>query len=149
MTKLVNYEDSMYLIYIRINLIRDLLALDADPELFLNKTLDDIEFIDNSLELLLNGLSDNSQLGERANLLDHLSELEWQFFQAVSELLRDEKAFLPAESGIIREKLTIVRSQSHERRKKAESFEPAPSSGQNSLKPVVSSKELDELLRAL
>ena len=146
MNKRINFEDSIFMLIMRIHMLRDSILLDADPELFLEKTLDDIYFVDSTLKILLEYLQENSRLIEREELLEHLSEAEWQFSQALSELLNHSGNISIQEIPPEKEKITAIRKNSLERRKTVEnlnsSFNSLPSS------PIVSSDEITELLKA-
>ena len=147
MNKRVNFEDNIFILMMRIRMIRDIITLDADPELFLEKTLDDIEFTNQTLKMLLECLQENFRLLEREEFLDHLSELEWQFYQVLENMLNHEGEISIREIPPIREKLAAFRNNSLERRKTIENLNPdtedkAPS------EPVVGSDELKELLKA-
>ena len=147
MNKRVNFEDSIFIIMMRIRMIRDTITLDAEPGLFLEKTLDDICFTEHSLRNLLEYLLENSRLIEREELLDHFSEAERLFSMVIQELLNHEGDLSIQEIPAIREKLIALRGASLERRKTAETLS---SSGNNaSGSPIVSSDELTELLKAL
>jgi hypothetical protein len=146
MNKQTNFEDNIYILFPRIRLIRDLLVLDIDPELFLDKTMDDLEFIDHTLNTLQASLSENQRLIERDELFGHLSELEWQFEQLLSDMLSGNGSISAAEFPAIRDKLTVLRMNSLERRKTADD---TGSTGESKTEePLVSSDELNELLRA-
>ena len=146
MNKRVNFEDTIFILMVRIRVIQDSITLDADPELFLEKTLDDIRFIDGTLATVLGYLRENSRLIEREELLEHLSELEWQFSRVLQDMLDHEGNISVREIPPIREKLASYRSNSLERRKIIENL--GPSEGSSSGEPVVSSDELTELLKA-
>lgn len=127
-------------------MIRDIITLDADPELFMEKTLDDISFTDHILRNLLGYLQANSRLIEREDLLERLSETEWQFSQVLLDLLEHDGEFSVKEIPTISDKLTNLRKNSQERRKIAENLRPIESLVPGS--PVVSTDELTELLKA-
>ncbi|MDR1105845.1 MAG: hypothetical protein LBL44_05770 [Treponema sp.] len=142
MNKRINFEDNLFALAMRIQMIRDLFALDADPGLFLEKTMDDIDFIDYTLGVLLRELTENSRLLERDEAFENLSELEWRFDQALGEMCSG--GGIPAASyPMLRERIALVKSRSAERRKTADaSLSPSPSS-----EPLVSVDELSELLK--
>ena len=146
MNKRVNFEDSIFILMMRIRMIRDIITLDADPELFLEKTLDDICFADHTLRILLGYLQESDRLIERDELLEQLSELEWQFSQVLQELLDHKGNISIQEVPSIKEKLLAFRNSSLERRKLTENL--GPSDGSLPGEPVVSSDELAELLKA-
>ena len=147
MNKRVNFEDNIFILLMRIRMIRDAITLDADPELFLEKTLDDISFTDQTLKILLEYLMENSRLIEREDLLDQFSEAERHFSQVIQNLLNHEGSISIQEIPAIREKLIIMRSASLERRKTAEN-QGSLESNTSSSSPIVSSDELTELLKA-
>ena len=146
MNKRVKFEDNIFILMTRIRMIRDIIALDADPELFLEKTLDDIHFTDQSLKLILEYLRENHFLLERVELLEHFTEVEWQFSQVLLELLNHNGNFSAREVPSIQEKLKYYRNSSLDRQKTAENLSPATSSPGGD--PLVSSDELTELLKA-
>ena len=127
-------------------MIRDIIILDADPELFLEKTLDDIYFADHTLRALLGFMLENNQLIDREELLEHLAETEWQFSQVLESLLNHNGNISVREIPSIREKLSAFRNSSLERLKTAEDMSPVEDSLSGS--PIVSSDELTELLKA-
>jgi hypothetical protein len=145
MNKRINFEDNIYILLARIKMIRDLLALDTDPGLFLDKTLEDIDFIDATLQALQAQMQENLRLIEREELLNHLSELEMQFAQALSGFLDSEGTISAREYPAIRDKMAILRTRSLDRRKMSENS--AVAIGSFSEAPVVSSDELNELLK--
>jgi hypothetical protein len=143
MNKRVNFEDSIFILMSRLRILRDLFTLDADPELFLEKTLDDVDFIARSLSLLLQQLLENQRLIEREDIFSLFSELEWQFSQVISDLMSSQGSVSVREYPAAIDKMRILRSQSLERRKTAETSGGRGQAGE----PVVSSDELSELLK--
>ena len=146
MNKQVNFEDNIFILEMRIRLIRDIITLDADPEIFLEKTLDDISFADQTLVVLLKYLQANHRLIEREELLEQLSEAEYHFSQVLQDLLDHKGNISVREIPTIHEKLTILRNNSLERRNVIENLSPQASSMNTA--PIVSSDELAELLKA-
>jgi len=147
MNKRVNFEDNIFILMMRIRVIHDTIILDADPELFLEKTLDDICFTDQTLRVLLEYLVENSRLIERDELLEHFSEAEKHFSQAIQDLLNHNGSLSTREIPSIREKLLAFRNASLERRKTAENLSPFEDSTVSG-SPIVSSDEIAELLKA-
>jgi len=146
MSNQANFENNIYILLVRIRMIRDILTLDTDPELFFDKTIEDIEFIDRTLNTLLLALLENNCFIEQNELFCHLSELEWQFEQILSEILSGSGGISAGEFPAVRDKLTIFRMNSLERRKSADTTGAA--TGNKSEESLVSSDELDELLKA-
>jgi hypothetical protein len=145
MNKQVYFEDNIFILMSRLRMLRDLFTLDADPELFLEKTLDDIDFISQALTLLLQQLLENRHLIEREDLFNQISELEWQFSQALSDFMNNPGTISVREYPAATEKIRILRSRSMERRNTAGSAGGAV--GSQVEEPVVSSDELSELLK--
>ena len=144
MIKHINFEDNILILNVRIRMIRDLLALDADPGLFLDKTIDDIEFIAYILDALLTILMENSRLLERGEELDNLSSLEWQFSRVLSDFLNGAGTISAARLPVIREKIILLRDRGAERRK---TIEKGRGDSGKIAEPLVSSDELSELLK--
>jgi hypothetical protein len=145
MNKRISFEDNIYILLARIKMVQDLLALDIDPALFLDKTLEDIDFIDATLQALHVQMQENPRLIEREDLLNHLSELEWQFSQALSGFLNSRGTISVQEFPAIKDKMMILRTRSLDRHKSAETE--AVAAGDFSEATVVSSDELSELLK--
>jgi hypothetical protein len=145
MNKCTNFGDSIFILNTRIRNLRDLLILDADPELFLEKTLDDMDFIDTSLESLLAALIDNTRLADRDELFQSLYETEGRFQDSLVEAVNGQGTISAAEIPLLGDKATPLRIHSLERVKTLEDF--LKSSEPASTEPVVSSDELTELLR--
>ena len=127
-------------------MIQDIITLDADPDFFLEKTLDDIYFTDNLLGVLLGSLQANHFLIERVELLEHLADLELQFSRVLKNLLDHDGNISIRAAPSKREKVTACRNSSLERQKAIAELNPAGAS--KPVSPIVSSDELTELLKA-
>jgi hypothetical protein len=146
MNKRINFEDNIFILNTRIRMIRDLLILETDPDLFLEKTMDDLGFIDLTLAFLLGNLLENERLIERDEQFHNLSETERQFSEVLSEILEGAGSISAVQFPVIRDKTLVLRNNSLERRK---NIEGAVSRGNKPSEPVVSSDELNELLKGL
>jgi hypothetical protein len=147
MNKHINFEDTIFILNVRLRMVRDLLKLDTDPGLFLRKTVDDLEFVDHVLEGILANLLANPRLLDRDLEFDNLGDLEWQFGQILAEFTEASTGCsLSADySPEIRDRVSRLRSGSAVRRKTIdETFSGGEQPGGE---PVVSSAELSELLR--
>jgi hypothetical protein len=145
MNKQINFGDTIFILNIRIRMIRDLLILDADPDFFLDTTLSDLEFIDAALGELLKALIENIRLIDRNGQFGNLHETERQFIGVLWDLANGPGAMSVASFPALREKVALIREHSLERQKiigQSFSFDETPPS-----EPVVSSDELNELLR--
>jgi hypothetical protein len=141
----INFGDTIFILNIRIRMIRDMLILDADPDFFLDKTLADVDFIDAALGALLRELAENTRLIDRNGQLRNLHETERQFLGVLWDLAHGSGSMSVAAYPALLEKLALIREHSLERQKtigQSLKVEEAPSS-----EPVVSSDELNELLR--
>jgi len=147
MEKQENYRDNLYLLLCRIKLIRDTLTLDMDPDLFLKKTLDDIDFIHQIMTNILKKLRENHLLIDREELFNHISELEWQFSRVLSEILNNSGSIPVGKYPEIKEKILFYRKNSLERRETADAIGETVS--ENPKEPVMSTSELNELLKDL
>jgi hypothetical protein len=145
MHKRVNFEDNIFIITARIRGIRDLLILDTDPELFLEKTMDDIAFVDHTLDMLLGNLMANERLLDRNETFENLADLESQFTQVLSGLQNGSGNISALNFPLIREKIRILQSRSQERQKTV--GENREHEEETLLEGAVSSDELTELLR--
>jgi hypothetical protein len=145
MNKHINFEDNIFILNARVRMIRDILVLDADPGLFLEKTADDLEFLDQTLSSLLNGLLENSKFLERDESFENISALEWQFQQVLGEFMGNSGGISAAGYPLLRDRAAVYRGHSAERQKTAEQSVRNPEGVQ--MEPVVSTDELNELLK--
>jgi hypothetical protein len=145
MTKHINFEDSIFILTRRIRLIQDLLALDGDPGLFFEKTIEDIDFIDTALETLLDNLGKNNRLIEREIQYENLADMEWQFSRVLTELLDGSGGISAANFPMLREKIDIIKKHGLDRNKTIETLQLQMNKAP--IESVVSSDELNELLK--
>jgi hypothetical protein len=143
MNKRINFEDNIFMLNARLRLVQDQMYLDTDPVLFLQKTLDDMIFIDYALGILLEQLLQNERLLERDEQLENLSDLEWQLSQALSGL-RSELENSADASGF-NGKIDIMEEHSHLRKERISGTSRKDNAG--SSEPLVSSDELSQLLK--
>ncbi|MDR1900716.1 MAG: hypothetical protein LBQ88_00335 [Treponema sp.] len=145
MNKRINFENNIFILSERIRLLRDILCLETDLEIFLEKTIDDIYFINRTLDILLNILTQNKHLIERDTQFDNLSELEWQFSQVLSGFLSGTGIMAGTISEQYRDTVVQVRGQSQDRQEII-----GNSIGKGNImsgEPLVSYDELSELLK--
>jgi hypothetical protein len=125
-------------------MIRDMIILNADPGLFLGKTIDDLSFIDLCHESLLASLKNNGRLIERNEQLYNLSESERIFCEILDGLSHGENVFASALDQVMKETVSGIRNRSFERRNSIEDI--VVESNNSNIEPVVSYDELHELL---
>jgi hypothetical protein len=145
MSKQINFEDNIFILNTRIRMIRDILILDADPDIFLDKTLTDVDFIDAALGVLMRNLIENTYLIERNGQFYNLHETEQQFLKVLWDLANGSGTVSVTPYPVLRDKIALIREHTLERQKTIEQYisdEAVPSS-----EPMVSSDELNELLR--
>jgi hypothetical protein len=147
MNKHINFEDNIFILNVRIRMIRDLLKLDPDPALFLDKTLDDLEFIGKTLETLLGSLIANPRLLDRNPQFENLSDAEWQFSQILARFAGDDSPFTESRLPELRNRIARLREASAIRGKAID--ESAGPAEQFQTEPVVSQAELSELLKGI
>jgi hypothetical protein len=147
MNKHINFEDSIYMLNVRIRMMRDMLRLDVDPALFLEKTLEDMEFTGKVLEILMKNLAEHTRLFDRDLVYDNILDTEWQFDQLLSGFAGDSSPFFAASLPETRERILRLRNAGAVRQKRMS--DAAVSLEQTEAEPVVSSLELNELLREL
>jgi hypothetical protein len=145
MVKHINFEDNILLLSMRIRMIQDMFLLDADPDFFLEITVDDVDFIDRTLAVLLGSLIENKWLIEREEQIYNLSKTEYQFGELLSVLDAGQGSISAVRFPVIHEKIEALKKQSLARQKSigeflAESAEPPDNR-------VVGSDELIELLK--
>jgi hypothetical protein len=145
MNKCINFEDNLFVLNIRIRMLRDLLVLDVDPELFLKKTLDDMDFIDTVLGSLIATLNDTTHLMDRDELFHNLYETAQYLLDTLANTFNSQGTISSAEIPLFRDKVILLQEHTLERIQTLETSlsacEPV------STEPVVSSDEMNELLR--
>jgi hypothetical protein len=150
--KPINFEDTLYILHSRIQMLRDILALDIPVDLFLDKSVDDMEFIDKTLEILIRMLSEDTYIMDRDEQLDNFSETEWQFSQILVQFLSVSAAMFAGHMSdgrhsVLKDKISVLRNQSAIRRKIADDSK-SKKEGVETI-PIVSSDEMSELLKGL
>jgi len=130
-------EDTIFIIGMRMRMIRDTLRLNPPSDLFLEKSLDDLGFINHVLISLGQMVTENG-----SGFVDYLLDTEWQFSQLLIEFSVDSSPFSIRAFPDTREKIASLRTESDTRRKTLEeSFVLAGDLAE----PVVSSAEMNGL----
>ena len=132
-----SFEDAIFIVNMRIRMIRDTLRLNPPPELFLERCLDDLAFIDWVLTFLAQTLTTNEEYA-------YASDTEWQFSQLLTEFSVESSPFSSSTFIETREKIAMLRETSDERRKAIEESDLPVEMAK--AEPVVSSAELSGLL---
>jgi hypothetical protein len=147
MNKRVNFEDTIFILNVRMRMIRDLLQLDMDPGLFYSQTIGDLEFISNVLDILNRKFLENLKFLDREVEADNILDAEWQFSQIINELSGHSGPFSPSLYPEMPAILTKFRTDSTKRKKQIDdSYVPAETTISE---PVVSHAELNGLLGSI
>ena len=96
-------------------MVQDTLALDAAPGIFLEKTVEDCDFINKCSEILFDSLSNNKQLIERDEQLHNLYEMEVRYSNILFSMLHSSVAFSVREFPTIEPSLRVLHENSTKR----------------------------------
>ena len=140
----INFEDTIFILNMRIRMIRDTVHLNPPPDLFLEKTLDDLEFTDKILEVFARELANNGSSFYSNDEVDIISDTEWQFNQLLTEFSLNSSTFSGITFTEIQEKIAVLRVNSDIRRRVFE--ESGVPSDIALSEPVLSSAEFNGLL---
>ena len=144
MNKRINFEDTIFILNVRIRMIRDLMQLDTDSSIFYRQTMTDIEFISSCLDMLTEKFVENMKFLDRETEADNILDAEWQFGQLLNEISSNSSPFTPSLFPEMPVLIGKLRTDSIKRKKQVEeSYEPAEHSMSE---PVVSNAELNGLL---
>jgi hypothetical protein len=141
----VNLQDNIFLLNSRLKILRDTLILDADPALFLDQTLEDTEFLDRSLETLLEYLRTQDRLFGRGEILGYLADLEWDFSRFLTELSTGRGSISAVSYPALGERIRLLQNRGAGRLKALDADRRA--AGFSAMENAVSSDELNELLK--
>jgi len=144
MNKRINFEDTIFILNVRIRMIRDLMRLDTDPNLFYRQTMGDLEFISSVLDILIGKFLENLKFLDREVEADNILDVEWQFSQIINEISGNSSPFSPTLYPEMPAIIARLRTDSVNRKKQLdESYVPTESV---IAEPVVSNAELNGLL---
>ncbi|MDR0475939.1 MAG: hypothetical protein LBH43_20015 [Treponema sp.] len=143
----INFDDNIFILNAEIRMILDILSLDAEPSLFLEKIMAELDFIDRALAFIGENLIGNEVFIDREEVLEKLADLEWRFDQLLTGMCGNSASISASRFPEIKQKLDTYREQSSHRRLFIESARTRK--GQPNSEPLVSSHELNELLRDL
>ena len=144
MNKRINFEDTIFVINVRLRLVRDQLALDIEAEHFYKQTVSDIDFINSTMEKLTERFLENLKFLDREAEADNILDAEWQFSQLLNVISVYSSPFSSTKYPEMTALVNKLTSDSKRRKKQIEdSYVPAE---QFSSEPVVSHAELNGLL---
>jgi hypothetical protein len=111
MTKRYNYEDTIFAITLQVRCLHDMLKLEIDPDLFTERILADIAWIDVAIASLAKDLQAGSPFVRRHEHLRELRALMRAFVEALDLLLEKRSpvsAHIPEKLeglGVVRQRL--------------------------------------------
>ncbi|MFW5777286.1 MAG: hypothetical protein ACOCZB_08380 [Spirochaetota bacterium] len=89
----VNYDDNLFFVMTLTRALRSGLQLDIDPDYFRDKVVEDVFFIDRTLEQIYEALRTNSFLINRRDHLRELMRAKRNFADTLDEVLEARAAF--------------------------------------------------------
>jgi hypothetical protein len=147
MEKRINYEDNTFIINTRIRLLHDIFILEADFALFFEKVLDELDFINETLEILLNTLIVNNKLIERSDRFHDLLETEWRFTSLLNYLISGQGSLAEHFCPNHVPKLESLSKDCVRRRDMIKEHDMSSGEGDKANERLVSAFELTELLK--
>jgi hypothetical protein len=144
MNKRINFEDTIFILNVRIRMIRDLLRLDTDEALFYSQTMADLDFTNTAMDTLSEKFLANLKFLDRETEADNLLDAEWQFNQLLNDISSNSSPYSGERFGELQSLIEKLRKDNSRRRKQIE--DSSVPSGQSTSEPVVSNAELNGLL---
>jgi hypothetical protein len=93
MTRRINYEDDIFTLALQVRCLQDTLKLEVDPELFRERLLGDIAWIDVTIGRLFQSLRESSLFVKRQEHLKELQKLKRAFAGALEALVEKRAPF--------------------------------------------------------
>ena len=115
-----NFKDTIFILNMRIRMMRDTLRLNPSPEIFLERSLDDLTFIDRVLETFTESLLNNDNQYGVNGQHEQVSNTEWQFNQALIDFSLDTNPFPINDYPEAQKQIIALRGRSNARRKTLE-----------------------------
>ena len=114
MTKRVNYEDNIFFLKMLLKQLTAVFRLNLDAEIFEDKIIEDILFLDRTLDNLYDSLNGRTLMIDRLEYLKDLQKISGQFACLLEDILKKEQPFAARLENIF-DKLRIIREkqQSH------------------------------------
>jgi len=145
MVKRIHFEDDIFYLNLLVRTFKDGLELDLDADIFLNKIIDDLTFLDATFERMLENLSGNERLLDRNEQLLNLQEVEERFADALAKIMSGRGTLSEALSPFS-ERFAELRARSLRRRSEIEGAKGFQPDGEND-QDLVSPFEMNELLK--
>jgi hypothetical protein len=93
MTRRINYEDDIFTVALQVRCLQDALKLEVDPELFRDRLLGDVAWIDSVTGRLYVSLRESSLYVKRQEHLKELAKLKRAFVEALDALIEKRAPF--------------------------------------------------------
>lgn len=144
MNKRINFEDTLFILNVRIRMIKDLLHLDTDAGLFYRQTMGDLEFISSTLDIMTEKFLSNLKFLDLETEADNLLDSEWQLSQLLNEISNNTSPYSNTYFPETQVWVNKLRIESVKRKKQIEdTYLPVD---QSMSEPVVTHAELNGLL---
>jgi hypothetical protein len=93
MTRRINYEDDIFTLALQVRCLQDTLKLDIDAELFRDRLLGDIAWLDGAIDRLYRSLRESSRYVGRQEHLKELAKLNRAFSGVLDDLVSKRAPF--------------------------------------------------------
>ena len=93
MTRRINYEDDIFTLTLQVRCLQDTLKLDIDAELFRDRLLGDIAWLDGAIDRLFRSLRESSRYVGRQEHLKELAKLNRAFSGVLDDLVSKRAPF--------------------------------------------------------
>ena len=110
MANTVNYDDNLFYLMTVMRALRSGLQLEIDPNLYLDRIIEDIFFIDRTIEQIHETLRRNTHLINRREHLRQVMRAKRGFADLLDDLVREHPAFAKHLS-LIRDKMVAARDK--------------------------------------
>ena len=147
MNQQINFEDNLFVTINMVRIIHDTCVLDIAPEFFLQKIMYDLDFIDQTLGLLLTRLIGNIHLVNRNEHLDNFSAVEKEYENVLTQLINGSGTVCKAAALIPDIKSKISALQDNSRSRSLAIKEAFKVNKEEYNDPLVTLEEYNELLK--
>ena len=147
MNKHVNFEDTIFILTVRIRMVKDLLHLNIDSGLFYRQTMGDLDFISSVLDIMTEKFLANLKFLDKETEGENLLDTEWHYSQLLNEISNNSSPYSQAFFPETQAWIDKLKKDSAKRKKQLEEF--TVSSEPSTFEPVVSYAELNGLLGSL
>ncbi len=93
MTRRINYEDDIFTLSLQVRCLQDMLKLEIDPDLFRDRILGDISWMDATIGRIYHSLREGSRYIKRKEHLRDLARLKGTFADALDPLVESTVPF--------------------------------------------------------